>query len=90
MDIKLRVKVLENMRTQINKVILGEEPSVEIYYVRPAQVEEYIEDVIGERTTGHTQGDEMDYWISFRIKGEKYTLTGDGYYSSYCTFSKNN
>ena len=73
----------------VESVLNGSKESVDIYYVSPSDVGEYLK--INHNINSHvefdTNGWDWDYWIIKEIKDKYYILSGCGYYNNYVTFS---
>ncbi len=82
--------VTRTMKTEINKVLSGEVDSVQLFGVRPAQVEKHLESKgIDTEHEMDTNGWQWDFWFTYNDGDESYELAGDGYYNQSLTFKKN-
>ena len=85
-DINVQVKLW--MEEGIQKVLNGKVESIELPHARPGNVIKYLESIGCEDCDEmDTNGWQWDYWLTVRMKGNKYMLSGDGYYESSATFS---
>lgn len=83
-EVKKQVK--EWMIESIQKVLTGEEKEVDLLYIRPNDVIEYIESLGGEFGEFENNGWEWDYWVSITYQGKTYGISGDGYRENSASF----
>ena len=78
-----------NMKGAIDLVVDGEVNDVELWFCRPNQAKIYIESIGGEDLGDmDTNGWSWDFHEHYEINGQRYCLSGDGYYQQYLVFSK--
>jgi hypothetical protein len=88
---QIKAEILEEMASLIDQVISGKIDKAELYFVRPEDVNKYLETVgwidNGEKDID-TNGWEWDFWINYDVNNNKYILSGDGYYYDHVTFAR--
>ena len=88
---ELKEHILSEMEIGIKKVLEGEEKSVNLYFVRPNDVVNCVEKLGGiDEEERETNGWQWDYWMYFSYKDNRYSLSGDGFYSDTCSFCLEN
>lgn len=81
--------VKAHMKNNIQSVIEGDQKSVQLFYVRPSDVVDYMEELGGEWDEDlNPNGWSWDYWTKFTLNDETYTLSGDGFASDSALFEK--
>lgn len=90
--VKIKNQIKESMVKSINDVILENEKSIKIYFVRPNDILEYFTSLlpVGESvdTDTDTNGWQWDYWITIVHHNQEYIISGDGFYQDYLTIEK--
>ena len=75
-------------KDEIQSVLDGEKNSVKLFYARPHDVVQIVENLGGKDEQDFDQnGWQWDYWMYFSYENKRYMLAGDGYYQHYSTFS---
>lgn len=84
----LREQIRQLMIESINQVINGTIDSIELPYIRPGDVIQYIVSIGGNDCENFdTNGWQWDYWMDVELNGKVYTLAGDGFYGNSANFS---
>lgn len=73
-------QLLKNMQVNIDSVIGGTINEVELHYIVPYDVINYIEENYCKEWDIEINGWDCDFWITFEISGKNYILTGSGFY----------
>ena len=90
MDIKqIKTDCTKLMKQGIDGVLSGTVKSVDLFGVRPGQVEKYLkEQGIDTDHEMETNGWQWDFWFIYHDdKDQAYQLSGDGYYNQSVTFT---
>lgn len=75
------------MIEDIQSVLKGEKIFVEILFVRPNDIIEYVRSVGGiDNHDFDTNGWQWDFWAYVYFEEKKYMLSGDGYFGNSITF----
>lgn len=86
-DLEKRIRDL--MIANIQLVLNDEVTTVDLLFCRPDDIITYIESIGGEDLDDlDTNSWQWDYWLRVTHKGNKYQVTGNGYYSNNASFSK--
>jgi hypothetical protein len=84
---EIKEAIKENREKEILTVLNGEKQIAQLLYTRPNDVIEFVESMGGEDMHDlDTNGYQWDYWAHVKYKGEKYMISGDGYYNDSCSF----
>ena len=85
---ELKKQVKDLMIQDIQSVINGEKENVSLLYTRPNDIIKYIKSLGGSSQDDFdTNGWQWDYWFNITLDGNKYSVSGDGYYSDSASFS---
>ena len=88
-EIKAAVKA--NREKEILSVLNGEKDEASLLYTRLNDVIKFVESQGGSDDQNvDTNGWQWDYWAYVTHNNQKYMISGDGYYSDTCEFSKVN
>lgn len=88
---ELKTICLDAMKVGIDSVVAGEVDEVELFGVRPAQVEAYLESEYSVKTDDreiNTNGWEWDFWFDYNVKGKTFGIAGDGFYEQSIEFRR--
>lgn len=77
------------MQDDIDMFFDNDENIVTLRFVRPNEVISYIEKKFGVQLDWEQDqnGWQHDYWITFKLDGQKYMLAGDSHYQDSCTLN---
>lgn len=75
------------MKKAILKVLKGKLDQVDLPYIPPRTIQNYLEGLGAERIEIETNGWEVDFWATYRYEGKTYMFSGSWYEGGY-TFSK--
>lgn len=86
---EIQEAVKAHMVNNIQSVIEGDQKSVQLFFVRPSDVVDYIEELGGEwEEYLNPNGWSWDYSTTFELNEETYSLSGDGFASDSALFEK--
>ena len=84
---EIKKQQLEIFKQDVSKLLSGEIDNVENDCLSIGYVEDYL-NKLGENLDDYdSNGWQHDYWMSWNINGNKYILSGSGYYGG-ISFSK--